>query len=243
MAEFRYIARELSGLQVEGTVSAASEREALGSLAARNLFPGSIDLADAAKAHLANKRRRVPARVLAVFYTQLADLLRAGVPLLRSLDLLVKQTRQMTLKLVVQEVRDQVADGTRLAEALRHHPTVFNELTISMVRAGEEGSFLEESLQRIADFTEHQEELKGRVIGAMAYPAFLVVVGTLILVGMLIFFVPKFEPLFDSMRAENRLPWATIALLNVSGAIQHYGWILLIALGGAFFFRAELLLQ
>ena len=236
MAEFRYIARELSGQQVEGTVSAASEREALGSLAARNLFPVSIDLADAAKAHLANKRRRVPARVLAVFYTQLADLLRAGVPLLRSLDLLVKQTRQMTLKLVVQEVRDQVADGTRLAEALRQHPTVFNDLTISMVRAGEEGSFLEESLQRIADFTEHQEELKGRVIGAMAYPAFLVVIGTLILVGMLIFFVPKFEPLFDTMRAENRLPWATIALLSISGAIQHYGWILLIALGGAFFF-------
>jgi len=163
MAEFRYVARELSGRQVEGTISAASEREALGSLAAKSLFPVSIDMADSAKAHQANKRRRVPARILAVFYTQLADLLRAGVPLLRSLDLLVKQTRQMTLKLVVQEVRDQVADGTRLAEALRQHPTVFNELTISMVRAGEEGSFLEESLQRIADFTEHQEELKGRI--------------------------------------------------------------------------------
>ena len=146
MAEFRYVARELSGKQVDGTVSAASEREALGSLTAKNLFPISITLAAAAKAHQANKTRRVPARVLAVFYTQLADLLRAGVPLLRSLDLLVKQTRQMTLKLVVQEVRDQIADGTRLAEAMRQHPTVFNDLTISMVRAGEEGSFLEESL-------------------------------------------------------------------------------------------------
>ena len=110
MAEFRYVARELSGLQVEGTVSAASEREALGSLAAKNLFPVSINMADSAKAHHANKRRRVPARILTVFYTQLADLLRAGVPLLRSLDLLVKQTRQMTLKLVVQEVRDHVAE-------------------------------------------------------------------------------------------------------------------------------------
>lgn len=236
MAEFRYVARELSGQQVEGTVAAASEREALGTLAARNLFPISINLADAAKAHQANKRRRVPARILAVFYTQLADLLRAGVPLLRALDLLVKQTRQMTLKLVVQEVRDQVADGTRLAEALRQHPTVFNDLTISMVRAGEEGSFLEESLQRIADFTEHQEELKGRVVGAMAYPAFLVVVGGLILVGMLIFFVPKFEPLFDTMRKEGTLPWATIALLSVSNSIQNYGWVLLIGLGLAAYF-------
>ncbi len=236
MAEFHYIARELSGQQVEGTVAAASEREALGSLAAKNLFPVSIKMAESAKAHQANKRRRVPARILAVFYTQLADLLRAGVPLLRALDLLVRQTRQMTLKLVVQEVRDQVADGTRLAEALRQHPTVFNELTVSMVRAGEEGSFLEESLQRIADFTEHQEDLKGRVVGAMAYPAFLVVVGSMVVVGMLVFFVPKFEPLFNTMRKEGTLPWATTSLLAVSGFLQSYGWVLLIAAGGGVFF-------
>lgn len=235
MAEFCYVAREISGKQVNGTVSAASEREALGALAAKNLFPISINLAQASKAHQANKRRRVPARVLTVFYTQLADLLRAGVPLLRALDLLVKQTRQMTLKMVVQEVRDQVADGTRLAEAMRYHPTVFGELTISMVRAGEEGSFLEESLQRIADFTEHQEELKGRVIGAMAYPAFLVVVGTLIVVGMLVFFVPKFEPLFDTMRKEGTLPIATTILLSVSGFLQVYGWVIILLLVGAFF--------
>ena len=239
MAEYRYVAREISGLQVEGIVSAASEREALGSLAAKNLFPVSIKMADSAKAHQANKRRRVPARVLATFYTQLADLLRAGVPLLRALDLLVRQTRQMTLKLVVQEVRDQVADGTRLAEALRQHPTVFNELAVSMVRAGEEGSFLEESLQRIADFTEHQEELKSRVVGAMAYPAFLVVVGTLIVVGMLVFFVPKFEPLFDTMRKEGTLPFATTALLSTSGFLQSYGWILLIAAGGGVVFARK----
>lgn len=236
MAEFRYIARELSGVQVEGTVAAASEREALGSLTAKNLFPISIRLADAAKAHQANKRRRVPARILTVFYTQLSDLLRAGVPLLRSLDLLVKQTRHATLKHVVQEVRDQVADGTRLAEAMRQHPTVFNDLTISMIRAGEEGSFMEESLQRIADFTEHQEELKGRVVGAMAYPAFLVVVGGLILVGMLIFFVPKFEPLFETMRSEGTLPWATIALLSASAFLQKYSWVLVGIIVGAGYF-------
>lgn len=229
MPEFRYIARELSGKQIEGTLSAGNEREALGQLTARSLFPMKITMAEAAKAHQANKRRRVPARILCVFYTQLSDLLRAGVPLLRSLDLLEKQTRHTTLKMVLQEVRDQVADGTRLAEALRQHPTVFPELTVSMVRAGEEGSFLEDTLQRIATFTEHQEELKGRVIGAMAYPAFLVVVGTLILVAMLIFFVPKFEPLFDRMRADGTLPWATTALLAISGGIQKYGWIVLVA--------------
>ena len=236
MAEFRYIAREFTGQQIEGVVSAASEREALGSLAAKNLFPISINLAEASKAHQANKRRRVPARVLAVLFTQLADLLRAGVPLLRALDLLVKQTRHLTLKLVLQEVRDQVADGNRLAEALRQHPTVFNELTISMIRAGEEGSFLEESLQRIADFTEHQEELKGRVIGAMIYPAFLVGVGSVIVLGMLVFFVPQFEPLFDTMRKEGSLPFATILLLAISGFLKTKWLFIVLGVVGAAFF-------
>lgn len=230
MPEYRYVAREITGKQVDGVLSAANEREALSTLGARGVFPISVTLADAAKAHQANKRRRVPARLLCQFYSQLSDLLRAGVPLLRSLELLERQARHVTLKMVLQEVRDQVADGTRLAEALRQHPTVFSDLTISMVRAGEEGSFLEDTLQRIADFTEHQEELKGRVFGAMAYPAFLVVVGTLILALMLVFFVPKFEPLFDRMREEGTLPWATTALLAASYELQHRGWVLLIIL-------------
>lgn len=230
MPEFSYVARELTGKQVVGVLTAANEREALSALGAKGVFPISVALAATAKAHQANKRRRVPARILCTFYTQLSDLLRAGVPLLRSLELLEKQTRHVTLKMVLQEIRDQVADGTRLAEALRQHPTIFSELTVSMVRAGEEGSFMEDTLQRIATFTEHQEELKGRVFGAMAYPAFLVVVGTLILAGMLVFFVPKFEPLFDRMREEGTLPWATTALLAASHTLQHRGWIVLIAI-------------
>lgn len=229
MPEYRYVARELSGKQVEGVLTAGNEREALSTLGARGVFPTSVTLADAAKAHQANKRRRVPTRLLCQFYSQLSDLLRAGVPLLRSLELLERQARHTTFKMVLQEVRDTVADGTRLAESMRQHPTVFTELTVSMVRAGEEGSFLEDTLQRIADFTEHQEELKGKVFGAMAYPAFLVVVGTLILILMLVFFVPKFEPLFDRMREEGTLPWATTALLAASYQIQHRGWAVAIA--------------
>ncbi|MBM4076493.1 MAG: type II secretion system F family protein, partial [Planctomycetes bacterium] len=87
-----------------------------------------------------------------------------------------------------------------------------------------------ETLQRIAAFAEHQEELKGRVIGALAYPAFLVVGGTAIITAMLIFFVPKFEPLFDQMRQDGTLPWATTVLLGASYGVKQYGWLALIAL-------------
>lgn len=226
MPEFQYIARELSGQQVTGVLNAATEREAIGQLTSRSLFPVEIRLAEQAKIQERSKRRRVSGRLLAVFYTQLADLLRAGVPLLRSLDILERQTLNLTLKTVIKEVREDVADGTRLAEAMRRHPTVFSELAVSMVRAGEEGSFLEDSLGRIAEFTEHQEELKGRVVGALLYPAFLVVVGTAVVVIMLVFFVPKFEPMFERLREVGQLPWATTALMGLSSFLQTYGWLL-----------------
>src|SRR5207249_2276570 len=101
--------------------------------------------------------RRVKSRVMAAFYAQLADLLHSGVPLLRSLEILERQSSQPALSAVLREVRARVADGTSLAEAMAQHPNAFTELAVSMVRAGQEGGFLEDVLKRIADFTEHQE--------------------------------------------------------------------------------------
>jgi len=112
--------------------------------------------------------RRIRSRYLAGFYSQLADLLRSGVPLLRSLDILERQSSQAALSEVIREVRAQVAQGTSLADSMAQHPRAFSELAVSMVRAGEEGGFLEDVLHRIADFTEHQEDLKAKVIGALA---------------------------------------------------------------------------
>lgn len=231
MPDYRYSARELSGQAVTGVLTAGTERDALSQLAAKGLFPLQITVAETSKAKQASKGKRVSGRLLATFYTQLADLLRAGVPLIRSLDILERQARHLTLKTVIQEVRAAVADGSRLAEAMRQHPTVFTELTISIIRAGEEGSFMEDSLGRIAEFTEHQEELKGKVVGAMAYPAFLVMVGTIVVAVMLVYFVPKFEPMFDRLRQTGQLPWATVVLLAASNTLNQYGLVLGILLG------------
>jgi general secretion pathway protein F/type IV pilus assembly protein PilC len=239
MPDFKYIAREFSGRQVSGVLTAPSEREAVGMLSAQRLFPVNLAPAETAQARQTRQSRRVPAGKLAVFYSQLADLLRAGVPLLKALELLHKQTNHAGLQQIVKEVRDAVADGSRLAEALRKHPAVFNDLTVSIVRAGEEGSFLEDSLQRIATFTEHQEELKAKAIGAMVYPIILMVFGAIVVSGMLIFFVPRFEPLFEGLRERNELPWVTTALLAVSDGLTHYGWLVLAGLFGAAVFLRQ----
>jgi type II secretory pathway component PulF len=145
---------------------------------------------------------------------------------------------QAALQTAVRDVRVQVADGTPLAQAMGRHPKVFNELAISMVRAGQEGGFLEDVLKRVADFTEHSEDLKAKVIGAMAYPAFLAIVGFIVLNILIIFFVPKFEPIFARLRETGDLPSLTIGLIAVSHFMQTYGILIVIAVGvGIVFFR------
>jgi general secretion pathway protein F/type IV pilus assembly protein PilC len=216
MPEFSYEAIAGTGQRSNGTLTATSEREAMAMLDARGLFPVRIQAAQAAQGGHRWGRRRVRAKHMAPFYSQLADLLHSGVPLLRSLEILERQTSTPALSEVLREVRARVADGTGLAEAMAQHPRAFDELAVSMVRAGQEGGFLEDVLKRIADFTEHQEDMKARVVGALVYPIFLLVVGFLILVVLVAFIVPRFEPIFDKLKQNNELPWMTEALLGTS---------------------------
>src|SRR5207237_7791798 len=141
-----------------------------------------------------------------------------------------RQASSAALKEVVREIRARVADGTGLAQAMAQHPRVFNELSVSMVRAGQEGGFLEDVLRRIANFTEHQEDLKAKVTGAMAYPVFLGVVGLVVLNVLVIFFVPRFEPIFEKLRAADELPLLTEFIVVLSHALQRY-IIVFLALG------------
>jgi general secretion pathway protein F/type IV pilus assembly protein PilC len=221
MAEFRFLAREASGQQATGVLCAASLQEALAALSARSLFPVRVETVESTPA----RQRRVAPSKVAALYAQLADLLHAGVPLLRALELLETQ-RSGALAPVVSGLRTKVADGSSLAAAMQSHPQAFTVLAISMVQAGEEGGFIEEALKRVAAFTEQQEELKSRVLGAVAYPAFLIVTGLVVIVGMLVFFVPNFAPLFARLEEQGGLPIATTILLGTSRALTDHAWIL-----------------
>ena len=148
--------------------------------------------------------RRIKSDLIATNLTQLADLLQNGVPLLASLNILAEQATHPGLAEVLRDVHDRVADGLALDEAMARHPRVFGELTVSMVRAGAEGAFLEDALQRTADFLELQEELKSRLVGAMAYPAFLAVAGFVVTMVLVVFFVPKFADLFEHLERSRR---------------------------------------
>ncbi|MDB5307511.1 MAG: pilus assembly protein PilC [Gemmataceae bacterium] len=218
MPDFTYEALARTGSKSTGTIAANTEREAALALDARGLYPLRIGLARTQAR--GGRSGRVKGRHLATLYSQLADLLHSGVPLLRSLELLERATTNATLQAVLRDVRGKVADGTGLAQAMAAHPRAFNELAVSMVRAGQEGGFLEDVLKRISMFVDHQEDLKAKVIGALAYPVFLAIAGFTVLNVLVIFFIPRFEPVFAKLKEKNELPALTMYLMSFSNFIR-----------------------
>jgi type II secretory pathway component PulF len=225
MPEFAYIARNASGKRVHGTMAAANERETVSALATQDLFP--LQVSPIGNSHSPRGSLRVRPQAMSRFYNQLASLLRSGVPLLRSLEVLRTQSSVPALKQILEDLHSRVEDGESLSAAMARHPRAFSELAISIVRAGGEGGFLEEALQRVAKFTDQQAEFKSRVMGALAYPIFLAVFGFGVVTVLVIFFVPKFETLFSRLRARGELPVLTDWLLWLSDMLSRYGLLLI----------------
>ena len=228
----------MSGAVVSGTLTASDRDDALGQLASQTLFPVKVEPASGGlfSGMLGGDRtaaKRLSNTQLGPFYSQLADLLGAGVPLLRALQLIEEQASNPTLQEIVSDLRAQVSEGTQLADAFRRHPQTFPSFVTSLIEAGEEGSFVEDVLRRLADINAHQAELRGKVVGAMIYPTFLLSFGAITVVVMLVYFVPKFEPIFARMKSEGGLPTATTILMGGSDFLASWWPIILVMLAGA----------
>src|SRR5438034_9925626 len=227
MPDYAYIARDSTGQKVTGCLSAATEREVINILSGRSLFPVEVKATKAMSVPGANLRVR--GQVMATVYSQLAALLRGGVPMLRSLAVLREQSSNRNLKSILDEVYHRVEDGSTLGDAMARFPRAFSEMAINMVRAGGEGGFLEDALDRVASFTEQQEDLKGRTVSAMVYPILLGAAGTIVVTGLIVFFVPKFAVMFQQLRERGELPWATEMLLWISDTSRRWGWLIVLA--------------
>ncbi|QDS96551.1 Putative type II secretion system protein F [Roseimaritima multifibrata] len=230
MADFAYVARDSSGKKVTGTVDAGNQRDAAAQLAARSLFPIDVKPADRnAAAPDRLRSRKVKPQAMAIFYGQLASLLRSGVSMMRALTVLSEQASDKNLKLVLTDIRSRVEEGEPLGNAMARYPRVFSEMGTNMVRAGTEGGFLEDALERVSTFTELQEDLKGKTVSALAYPVFLFGVGSIVITVLIVFFVPKFDPLFARLRDKGEMPAITDGLLSFSKMLQSYGIFVVIA--------------
>jgi general secretion pathway protein F len=229
MIRFTYTALSDGGQRVSGVLEAESEAAALRLLEQKKLFPVSVQGAVEAKGFSARLlQRRVRMRDVGTMYGQLADLIGSGVPMMRALDSLVRSTVNPRLAGILREVRAGVADGKSLTDSMRQFPEVFPILHTAMVQAGERAAFLEQVLRSLSDFLERLDELRSKVLGALIYPAVLTALGTSVMIGALIFFVPRFEPLL----ANARKPLPTEIMFALSRTVRGYWYLLLIALAG-----------
>ena len=241
MSKFNYVAMDLRGKELRGTLEVGSQNEAISRLKDMQYFPTKVTEAVEEKAKAGENRLvpgnkpkrsfgsinlqipglggRVKAKVLTTFTRQLATLVDAGLPLLRGLRVLAKQEKNVNLKRIIGELGDSIEGGSTFSEALSHHPKVFNKLFVNMVKAGEMGGVLEVVLNRLAEFMEKAEKIKGKVITAMFYPAAVITVAVGIVGLLMVYVVPKFEQVFSDMLDGKSLPEFTAFVLDLSNMI------------------------
>jgi len=170
----------------------------------------------------------VSSQDLAIATRQLATLIGAGIPLVEALTALVDQIEHPRLKRIMGVVKQKVNEGSSLAAALGENPKVFGDLYVNMIRAGESSGALDVVLVRLADFTESQAQLRNKIIGAMLYPAIMVVVGFAIVGILFAVVIPKVTKIFDDMNVT--LPWTTRLLIGVSTIVQNYWYLILLGI-------------
>ena len=229
MPQFTYRAKKGPKEVIEGVLEAESRHAAITRLTSQDLFPLRVEEKSAlapSKAHLMFPGgSKIGSKDLAIFERQLADLLEAGLPLLRSLEVLQQQTENHKMAGTLTSLIEDVKGGTPLSKAMEKFPKVFNTITTSMVRAGEVGGILNTVLARLADFSEKDQEMKSKIRSAMAYPVFLCLMGIVTIVTLMVFVIPKLLPVFEEIG--QTLPIPTRLLLAISFYCRDYWWILL----------------
>ena len=183
------------------------------------------------------QKKTVSGKVLMIFTRQLATLIDAGLPLLRSLTVLAKQEKDLVLRNTINALADGVQGGSTFSEAMAQHPRIFNKLYINMVKAGELGGVLELVLNRLAEFQEKAQKVKNKVVAAMAYPVIVLIIAVVIMLFLLAFIVPKFEQIFRDMLNGRPLPSITVWVINASNVVKAmfmppYLWITIAAIIG-----------
>ena len=254
MPRFNYVALDQRGQESVGVIEASNSNEAVGSLRQAGYFPTSVVEEGQGKAApkgtkavqkkapgvpgvkgkkgaiVLFEKKTVKSKTLMIFTRQLATLIDAGLPLLRSLTVLAKQERDPVLHKTIHALADAVQGGSTFSESMAQHPLIFNKLYINMVKAGELGGVLELVLNRLAEFQEKAQKVKNKVVSAMAYPVIVLIIAMLIMVFLMAFIVPKFEAIFNDMLDGAQLPAITRFVIAISDIVKNmfippYLWI------------------
>ena len=259
MPKFNYVAMDSRGKETKGTLDVATQNEAITRIKEMGFFPTKVVEVDKSRGEKADKKKgkgapapagasakkggvlnfqikipgmggKVKSKVLTAFTRQLATLVDAGLPLLRGLRVLERQERNLTLKTIVGQLGSSIEGGSTFSEGLAQHPKVFNRLYVNMVKAGELGGVLEVVLNRLAEFMEKAQKIKGKVVAAMFYPVAVMFVAVVILTVLMVVVVPKFKEIFADMLGGEGLPAFTEFVLKISDTMKDHFLITILVL-------------
>ena len=235
MDTFHFEATTREGNIISDTIEATNERSAIDRIQDMGFFPikvkREVDNKGVLSGFLSTIRGRVTEKDIMTFSYQLGVLLEAGFTLDRSLSILSDLTEKKKLKELLQDLMSQVRSGKSFSEALARYPAVFPVFFVNMIKAGEAGGFIEDTVTRMAVYLENSQALKEDVRSALIYPALLSFVGTAAVIILLTFVVPQFSKIFTDMG--ETLPLPTVILITISNVLIKSWWILLLlAFGG-----------
>src|SRR5438874_13589489 len=243
MPTYAYVAMNSSGQEVKEEVDANTADEAIAKVRSKGYFPTKVKEKAAKKAKKkagggdeapADAKKKmpisiggVPRKQLVAFTRQLSTLQDAGLPILRSLQILEQQQKPGLLKAIIGGVAEEVEGGGTLSDAMAKYPKAFDKRYVNMINAGEAGGVLDLILARLADFMEKAAKLKKKVIGAMIYPAVVISIAVGIVSMIMVFVIPKFEQIFKDFGT--KLPPVTQILLDISRWFANWGWAYVLA--------------
>ncbi|MCL4456370.1 MAG: type II secretion system F family protein [Nitrospirae bacterium] len=223
MPNFKWAGKTAKGEPKSGEMSAANKDEVIAALRRQGILPSVVTETGAKKV----KKKKVTDKDVVVFTRQFATMFIAGIPIVQGLDIMSKQSENKTLGAIIAQIKADVETGTTLADAMRKHPRVFDDLFVNLVAAGEAGGVLDGVLLRLANYIEKTMKLKKKVKGAMIYPSIVVTVAVLVIAIIMVFVIPIFAKIFGEMGSQ--LPAPTRSVIWLSNFLSGIGGLMILA--------------
>ncbi len=225
---FEWEGKDRGGKIVKGEIRAAGENQVKAALRRQGVFPTKI------KKRRMRSGKSIKPKDIAIFTRQLATMMKAGVPLLQSFDIVGRGNPNASVTKLLNDVRTDVETGTSLSAAFRKYPLYFNALYCNLVEAGEQAGILESLLDRLAVYMEKSEAIKSKIKSALMYPIFVVSAVFVVVAVLMIFVIPVFKEVFSSFGAD--LPAPTLFVIAVSKVFVAYWWLIFGGIGGSIYF-------
>src|SRR5881275_1031614 len=229
---FEWEGRDRNGKAVRGETRAAGENQVMAFLRRQGITPAKV------KKRRMRSGAKIKPKDIAIFTRQLATMMKAGVPLLQSFDIVGRGNANGSVTKLLNDIRTDVETGTSLSSAFRKYPLYFDNLYCNLVEAGEQAGILESLLDRLAMYMEKTEGIKSKIKSALMYPIAVIVVAFVVVTVIMIFVIPAFKEVFTSFGAD--LPAPTLLVIGMSEFFVKYWWLIFGVIGGGlyFFFQA-----